>query len=116
MNEINDTIFQKLVVHEALGKKSLTACKGLHEKNTNYLLIQTILTVRSLLQKRQVDFSGNEFDWPTLLRIITFIRDSVYVLLLIVTDEADAAVIFETLNERGRGLSTMDLLKNRYVQ
>jgi len=32
--------------------------------------------------------------------------------LLTVTDESDAFVIFETLNDRGLGLSTMDLLKN----
>lgn len=112
MNETNDPVFQKLVVNETTPDAIAGASKGLLKKNTNYLLIQTIFTVRDLLKKRQMDFSGNGFDWPTLLKIVSFIRESVYVLLLIVTDEADAAVIFETLNERGRGLSTMDLLKN----
>ena len=112
MNEVNDPFFQKYVVADADSNAIANASKGLLKKDTNYLLIQTILNVREFLANQQKDFSGQEFDLQTLLKIHTFLRDSVYVLLLVVADEADAYVIFETLNDRGRGLSTMDLLKN----
>jgi len=39
-----------------------------------------------------------------------------HVLFLTVTDVADAYAIFETLNDRGRGLTTMDLLKNHVFE
>jgi uncharacterized protein with ParB-like and HNH nuclease domain len=43
---------------------------------------------------------------------LKFIRDSVSVVRLIVPDEANASQVFETLNDRGQDLSSMDLVKN----
>ena len=43
---------------------------------------------------------------------ITFIRDKVQVIFILVPDHADAFVIFETLNDRGLELSIADLTKN----
>jgi uncharacterized protein with ParB-like and HNH nuclease domain len=112
MNEVNDEIFQKYIVADADEASLKIATKGLLKKDSNYLLLRTEFTIRELLKKRQKDFSGQDFDRTTLLGLHTFLREHVYVLLLKVADEADAYMIFETLNDRGRELSTMDLLKN----
>lgn len=112
MNEVNDPIFQKYIVAHTDENSVINATKGLLKKDSNYLLLRAINTTRDLLKKRQNDFSGQYFDLTTLLSIHTFLKNHVYVLLLTVADEADAYMIFETLNDRGRGLSTMDLLKN----
>jgi hypothetical protein len=112
MNEINDPFFQKYIVADSDENGIRAATKGLLKKDTNYLLLQAIITIWDLLRERQKNFSGQEFDLQSLLSIERYLQQHVYVLILTVTDEADAYVIFETLNDRGRGLTTMDLLKN----
>lgn len=112
MNEINDPFFQKYIVTDCDENIIRVAMKGLLKKDTNYLLLQAIISIWELLRERQRIFSGQEFDLQSLLSIERYFRQHVYVLLLTVKDEADAYVIFETLNDRGRGLTTMDLLKN----
>jgi len=47
-----------------------------------------------------------------LLELEEFIRDRIILILVSVGDEADAYLIFETLNDRGLELSISDLLKN----
>lgn len=116
MNEINDPIFQKYILTDKDENSIRAATKGLLKKDTNYLLLQAIITIWDLLKERQLSFSGQEFDLQSLLAIERYLRQHVYVLLLTVTDEADAYVIFETLNDRGRGLTTMDLLKNHVFE
>jgi len=86
--------------------------RGRLKKDPNYLLLQAITITWDLVRERQRQVSGQEFDLTTLLSIEKYLCSHVYVLLLLITDEADAYVIFETLNDRGRGLTTMDLLKN----
>ena len=112
MNEINDPFFQKYIVTDCDESTIRGAMKGLLKKDTNYLLLQAIISIWELLRERQKFFSGHEFDLQSLIAIERYFRQHVYVLLLTVKDEADAYVIFETLNDRGRGLTTMDLLKN----
>jgi hypothetical protein len=48
----------------------------------------------------------------TLFRWIDFVEHSVRVIAVTVADDADAFLIFETLNARGRDLTVSDLLKN----
>jgi len=112
LNDINDPTFQKFVGADVSDSKIQNEMKGLLKKNPNYLLLLAISTIWELLLDRQIEISKQEFHLDTLLYIEKFLSKNVYVLLLTVTDEADAYIIFETLNDRGLGLSTMDLLKN----
>ncbi|MET4579445.1 DUF262 domain-containing protein [Ottowia thiooxydans] len=57
-------------------------------------------------------YMGDGFDDKKLLEIVTYLKEKVKILILSVSDEADAYQIFETLNDRGRSLDTLDLLKN----
>jgi hypothetical protein len=112
MNEVNDPLFQKFVGADSGVTRVRSEMKGFLKKDPNYLLLQAIMIMWELVQSRQMKMSGQEFDLETLLSIEKYLREHVFVLLLTVTDEADAYIIFETLNDRGRGLTTMDLLKN----
>ncbi len=114
MNEVNDSMFQKFVIADSEEKNIKAAAKGLLKKDTNNLLLQAVSIIWDAVRQRC--FSGHDFDLQSLVAIERYLRKHVYVLLLTVTDEADAYVIFETLNDRGRGLTTMDLLKNHVFE
>lgn len=114
MNEVNDPVFQKHVVFPSDEKTIKAAAKGLLKKDPNYLLLQAISVLGELIHQRC--FAGQDFDLQSLISIERYLRQHVYVLLLTVADEAVAYVIFETLNDRGRGLTTMDLLKNHVFE
>jgi hypothetical protein len=55
---------------------------------------------------------GKQDSAKALVQWVEFLRDSAQVIRVTVQDDADAFVIFETLNDRGLELSTSDLLKN----
>lgn len=55
---------------------------------------------------------GEDYDGRKLLEVVAYLKEKVKILILSVSDEADAYQIFETLNDRGRSLDTLDLLKN----
>lgn len=112
LNEENDPIFQRFVGADTSEEQIRAEMKGRLKKDPNYLLLQAIITIWDLIEERQKTVSGQEFSLDTLLSIEEFLREHIHVLILTITDEADAYVIFETLNDRGRGLTTMDLLKN----
>lgn len=106
MNEENNKIFRDCVVADAT-KENITHLQStFQKKNSNYLLLQSILTLWDLLEGYMDDKKDN------LLELHNYLLEQVKVLVLEVLDEADAYVIFETLNDRGRTLDTMDLLKN----
>jgi len=58
-------------------------------------------------------FVAQTANWlERLQRLIEFLEHKVRVIMVIVPSQANAYVIFETLNDRGRDLSASDLLKN----
>lgn len=106
MNEENNEVFRRYVIADASKESIKEKQKRLLKKNSNYLLLQSIVTLWDLVE----DYcSGNN---DKLLVLHNYLFDRVKVLVLSVQDEADAYVIFETLNDRGRTLDTLDLLKN----
>lgn len=105
MNEENNDTFRNFVIADATKEKILEEQKRLLKKNSNYLLLQSVLQLWELIEDYNV--GGDR-----LLEVHKFLSEKVKVLVLSVQDESDAYVIFETLNDRGRTLDTMDLLKN----
>lgn len=61
-------------------------------------------------QSEQLSGGKTAFDWN--LRIGKVLCDHMSVVAVTSTDEDNAAAVFETLNDRGIGLSTPDLLRN----
>ncbi|AZG08618.1 DUF262 domain-containing protein [Pigmentiphaga sp. H8] len=58
-------------------------------------------------------FVAQTANWlERLQRLIEFLEHKVRVIMVMVPSQANAYVIFETLNDRGRDLSASDLLKN----
>ena len=78
-----------------------------HEGKSNISLAEAVKEIRDSVQKAKVK-NGQDF----LFNLNEFISDRVRIILVIVSDEADAYLIFETLNDRGLDLSMSDLLKN----
>ncbi|UJB68853.1 DUF262 domain-containing protein [Acaryochloris sp. 'Moss Beach'] len=106
MNEENNQTFRDYVIADATKDRIKTAQKSYLKKNSNYLLLQSILTLWELVDEHIGDKTEK------LLELHNYLYEKVKILVLTVQDEADAYVIFETLNDRGKSLDTMDLLKN----
>ena len=109
MNEENGGVFRDFISREVaedlLEKEKLKYQK----KNSNFLLLQSALTINDL----HTAYSGRDKFTPERpIALLRYLTENVKVLILRVQDEADAYTIFETLNDRGRSLDTLDLLKN----
>lgn len=57
-------------------------------------------------------YIGPDSDLNTLKAIAVYALEKLQILNISVSDESDAYLIFETINDRGRELDTMDLVKN----
>jgi hypothetical protein len=112
MNEENNHFYRQYIKADVTDDKIKEEMKGKLQKDSNYLLLQAVLRIQALTAQWQKDQSSESFCQEALLSLHRYLQNSVFILILKVEDEADAYVIFETLNDRGRGLNTMDLLKN----
>lgn len=108
MNEENGVVYRSFISKE-VGISQVAAEQARHQKkSSNYLLLNSYVTILGLVR----EYMGEEFDGTKLLQIVNHLKERVKILVLSVSDEADAYQIFETLNDRGRSLDTLDLLKN----
>lgn len=77
----------------------------------SHRLIQDSYSILRASVQAEVDRVGS--DWPSLLTQWTkFLEEQVRIVIVDVPSEADAFLIFETLNDRGADLTVADLLKN----
>jgi hypothetical protein len=109
LNEVNESVFQKLIIEKAEDEDLDTAIKEKNQLPSNKLLIEATKYIRDAI--RQQVKVATKYD-SFLLELEEFLRDRVILILVSVGDEADAYLIFETLNDRGLELSINDLLKN----
>jgi len=109
LNVINEPAFQKLVVEDQPDAELQSFTRDVGQVPSNILLVKAMQFIRDAIrQKTRSDKKYETF----LLELEEFIRDRIVMVLMIVRDEADAYLIFETLNDRGLELSISDLLKN----
>lgn len=108
MNEENSIIYREFISKDKELIEINRELKKYQKKNSNFLLLSSYLLLRSLI----VEYVGNDFNKDKLLKLLDYLQKNVKILILSVNDEADAYQIFETLNDRGRSLDTLDLLKN----
>lgn len=109
LNVINEPVFQSMVIEDASDSALSTAAKNKAGAPSNLLICAAMQYLRSAIR---TGCSSNKRYETFLLELEDFIRDRVVMVLMLVRDEADAYLIFETLNDRGLDLSTSDLLKN----
>jgi Protein of unknown function DUF262/Protein of unknown function (DUF1524) len=105
LNEENQEYFEATQLPPP-GKKESFAPKGA----SNRKISDASVLLRSLVDKL-VEDSGNDWE-QVLVKLQLYVRDRSRVVVLDVPDEANAYLIFETLNDRGLDLTIADLLKN----
>ena len=111
MNSTNDEFFQKFIANRASKDKIQAALKRRTTRPTNRRLLQAYLYLRNQIES----LTGQgieELNTGPLVDLEDFLSKSLTIILMTVSDSADAFMLFETLNERGLELSILDLLKN----
>lgn len=102
LNQLDDAYFRSILNRETTEPKQ--GAPESHQRlwNANHL-------VSEWLSKKLINI-----DNPTnlLIEFIQYLNDSAYIIYFTVPDDANAFLIFETMNDRGLDLSISDLLKN----
>lgn len=94
-------------VSSILETKAVSVAKPTRESH------ERILRAKAASRAFISGFVAQTANWlERLQRLIEFLEHKVRVIMVMVPSQANAYVIFETLNDRGRDLSASDLLKN----
>jgi uncharacterized protein with ParB-like and HNH nuclease domain len=109
LNDRNNHFYQENIVET----KNEEELKGLSKKRnidkSNKLILDAYLSLRQRVQER---ISKTEEFIEALIQIEECIKYKLISIVILVPDEANSYLIFETLNDRGLELSVADLLKN----
>ncbi|KKL02482.1 DUF262 domain-containing protein [Rheinheimera mesophila] len=108
MNSENHSVFIDYVVNDVDQKDVVKKISSLKKNDSNYKLLRAII----FLWRAVNDHIGNKFDYEKLQGLAEFVLTGLSIINIRVNDESDAFLIFETINDRGRELDTMDLVKN----
>ena len=113
LNEADNEFFRckVLLAPDAAERVALTA-KPIDTLPASHRRISTAAQIAAAHVASIVKLYGKTEATPRLLEWIKFIRHGARVIWVTVPDEANAFVMFETLNDRGLDLSKADLLKN----
>jgi hypothetical protein len=104
LNSDDDTYFREVVINA-------TPIANVDIMHASHKLIAYALSTLRVRVKEVADAAG--IAWPTKLTSwVGFLKERVRVITVEVPNEADAFLIFETLNDRGADLTIADLLKN----
>jgi hypothetical protein len=113
LNENNNGLFEEFVVNERPSEEVKGRLDKLSKYDVNRPLLDAILSCRERVDQLA---SGAGDDVAAradeLFDLIKYLRDRVKVVRVTVPSEADAYVVFETLNYRGVDLNVLDLMKN----
>ena len=121
LGEFNRNFFDEFVIDghlkpdedRALLKASYQAK---HEFSQNQSIYDAFNKMKLMVEER-LDCCENEEDAYDYLKSLHIcVLDRFEIVTMIVEEEADAFLIFETLNDRGLALSAVDLIKNKLFQ
>lgn len=102
MNSEDRIYFQRCIVDN---DENITASKKSHE---------LIMGAKLLFTEKLEDYiaeSGQSWT-ANLTSLVEYLKEKLIVMVIVVSSDADAFLIFETLNDRGADLTLADLLKN----
>ena len=108
LNENNKADFQKLVVDICSDEDVLRNERDKFKSKSNLNLAKAVKYIRTSVK----ELADSEDGHRSLFDLNDFVSDRVRIIRVTVSDEADAYLIFETLNDRGLDLTMSDLLKN----
>jgi len=104
LNDADNEFFSKRVLSKPDSPdRAITPSKESHKK---------ILRACELAKQFVAELAKSSQPEEELSSLVTYIHDSLKVIWVSVPDDANAFVIFETLNDRGLALAISDLLKN----
>lgn len=90
--------------------------KEKHEYNQNQAIFEAFNIIKLAVEER-LDCCGSEENAYEYLKALHMcLYDRFELVTMVVEEEADAFLIFETLNDRGLVLSAVDLIKNKLFQ
>lgn len=105
LNETNDNAYQQIV----LRRDELSSSDRKLWPKTNKLLYESYEILKSNIGTWLDRFDDQE---SSLVDFEEFISENVNLIEIQVSDDSDAFIIFETLNDRGLDLAVADLVKN----
>jgi hypothetical protein len=106
LNEVDDDFFRKYI----LSAPDSTDRKTKASTDSHRRIAEAFASIQE--ETRRIASSASTDSLSTLVDWIEYLESKVYVIVVEVPDEANAFLIFETLNDRGLDLSIADLLKN----
>ena len=114
MNSSNNPIFRDYIARVRGDTEIRRTTQARATKATNKKILNAYQYLKEKIDER-VDGDGG-FEPDFLADLEDFVKERLSVIQIIVSDEADAYTLFETLNERGIDLSVLDLLKNHLLK
>lgn len=108
MNEENMPVFDDFIVEYKTDEEVRVKKDSFRKEHTNFKLLNAYLIIRDNLRVELGEFFDEEF----LKNIVKYVFSKLKLINIKVGDESDAFLIFETLNDRGKALDTIDLIKN----
>ena len=114
LNENNNQLFEEFVVNERPSDEVRAKLNTLGKYDVSRLLLEAVLFCRERVAQIAGDAAEDHHNQsaPELYQLIIYLRDAVKVVRVAVHSEAEAYVVFETLNYRGVQLNVLDLVKN----
>lgn len=104
LNKVNNSTYSNRILKD---KSYIT-----DECKSNQLLVDCYKFFKTSFKKSCFDKEKNCIEINKLLDYFKYITQKILVVEIVVSDYANAYVIFETLNDRGLALTVTDLLKN----
>ncbi|ACL63339.1 DUF262 domain-containing protein [Methylobacterium nodulans] len=114
MNSTNNETFKNFIAEIKPMKDFENAEKNRKTKLSNKRLLQAYIFLKGKVD--ELTMASGTFSSAPLADIEDFLKEKLSVIQIVVSDEADAFALFETLNERGIELSILDLLKNHFFK
>ncbi|MBR1300061.1 DUF262 domain-containing protein [Bradyrhizobium sp. AUGA SZCCT0042] len=112
LNSTNNPLFQQYVVSDAPLSEIENRLKALKKHDRNFHLLNSIMVCSDRVRAIAESSADAKAAAKSLIEIVKYMHENVRVVRFIVQDDASAYTIFETLNDRGLDLTTIDLVKN----
>lgn len=121
LGEFNRSFFEEFVIDghaksDEEREQIKITYQAKHEFAQNQAIYDAYNKMKVMVEER-LDCCGNESDAYEYLKALHLcVFDRFEIVTMTVEEEADAFLIFETLNDRGLALSAVDLIKNKLFQ
>jgi hypothetical protein len=113
LNETNRAVFDNAVIHTCSDDRLQRTLEAVPKFSSNRFLLEAVITCREKLESFAASNTNSADEQKDrLFRLASFLENKIEAVVADVSSEANAYVIFESLNARGNDLSILDLLKN----